>query len=215
MPRTLVLLAAVLLVGCSGSDDGSDDGATSDPAGSPAGTMQSPPGGTPPGNPPSSPPGMPGGAGSPEAELMAEYQGIQQRLSTLEQQAMADSTLVQQFTALEGDIQAAMAEVDPEYESKQEKLGELRTAMQTAQESGDQEAMRTIAQEGQALEMSLQQLQSTVLAQEDLSAQVASFRENVRSKMTEIDPETPELIDRAHDIATTLQGGDHSGHDHP
>lgn len=199
------LAATTLTVGCSGSDDGSADGASSDPAG---GAMQTPP----PGNPPAM---APGGATNPQAELMAEYQQIQQRLSALEQQAMADSSLMQQFTALEADIQAAMATIDPEFEAKQEKLSELRQSMQAAQQSGDQAAMQAIAQEGQALEQGLQQLQASVLAQEEIAAKVTAFRDGVQSRMAEIDPEAPELIERAHDIATTVQGGDHTGHDHP
>jgi hypothetical protein len=132
---------------------------------------------------------------------------IQQRIGQLEQQAMADSALQKQLVALQAHIQEEMVQEDPEFGEKEDRLVELRAEMSEAQQSGDQEAMSSIAAEGQALDTTLRQLQAEVLANEDIASKVTAFQENVQAKMAEIDPEAPELIERASEIAAILQGG--------
>ena len=154
---------------------------------------------------------MPPGAGNmdPEQaarnELIAEYQQLQERLGHVQQQAMADSTLQQAFTALETRIEEAMVDVDADYPQKRERMSALQQEMTAAQQADDPTAMQRIGEEGNALQMQLEKLQMQVIERDDIAADIAEFRSSVEAKMTEIEPETPRLMARAAEIVATLQ----------
>jgi small-conductance mechanosensitive channel len=193
----LLAAAALAVSACSGSEE-----TASEDAAAPAPAAQAP---APGGQPPAGMPGQGGPSGDMQA-LMTEYQQIQQRLNSVQQQALADPALQQQYETLQGHIEDEMVSNDPEYDEKRTHLQKLQQDMMAAQQSGDQEAIQSIGQEGNALQAELQQLQTDAVGDEEISAEVADFREAVRAKMAEIDPEVPKLIERADEIAATLQG---------
>jgi chromosome segregation ATPase len=162
----------------------------------------------------SSPPAAPGGGSAtddsspfddPQMTLIAEYQQIQRRLGEIQRHAMQDSTLMASYQALEKQIEAEMHNIDPELGTKRDRLTSLQEDMSQAQQSGDQDAMQRINQEGSALQAELEQLETDVVDGESLSEEVQAFRDEIEAKMREIDPETDQLISRAREIVDIVQ----------
>jgi len=184
----LLLLGAVTLSGCSDSGDQTQSGDTATQERSPSSGSF---------------------AESPElqqrAALIEEYQQIQQRLSSLQNQALEDTLLQQDYAVLEARIEQAMTDADPEYPSKRDRFSSLQEEMLAAQQSGDQEAMQRINQQGLALRAELDALQNKALEVEAVAAEIDAFREQVGEKMKELDPEAGTLLDRANAIAESLQ----------
>ena len=138
-------------------------------------------------------------------ELIAEYRDLQQRLGQVQQEALADSALQQAYSVLETRIEEEMTAVDPDYLQKRDRMMELQQQMMAAQQSGDQQAMQTIGEEGNELTAQLELLQTKVIELDRVSADIAAFRISVEAKMQEIEPETPRLMARVVEITEALQ----------
>lgn len=147
-------------------------------------------------------------AQAPEAEgqqeLMTELRQVNQQLAGIEQQAMQDPELQEQRAATEATVIAAMTELDPETEQKLDRMGDLQSELQTAQQEGDQEEMGSLLQEQRQLEQSLQQTQAQALEKEEVAASLESFRESLVSAMIEIDPTAEQLLERQEELQTEL-----------
>lgn len=158
----------------------------------------------PPQDAPSALPGAPGQ--EPPDPLQAEYATLSQRLSSIQQQAMADSSLQKEYAALEAFVEGAMMATDPELPAHRERMGSLQAELSSAQQAEDQEKMQELVQEGTALQVKLQQVQATTMQQEDVATRMAAFREHMIARMSAIDAETPTMIARSDEIAAQLRG---------
>ena len=143
-------------------------------------------------------------ATSPE-QIQVELMAVQQRLVEIEQAALEDPELDTARTELEGQVEAALQEADPEFDDKVERMEELGEEIQQAQQSGDAEAMQGLVSEGQTLEQDLMATHTRVTEGEPLASQIESFRERVMAKMVEVDPEAKELMERAETLMAQLQ----------
>jgi DNA repair exonuclease SbcCD ATPase subunit len=143
---------------------------------------------------------------TPLNPLHAEIQEIQQRLGATQQKAMADSSIAQKYADLQQYLEDEMKSADPDFDAKQEKLQSLQADFSAAKQAGDQEKLETIVAEGTALQAELQQLREAMMEKEEVVARAEAFREALTARMTEIDPETPRLIERSTVIVAQLQG---------
>ena len=154
----------------------------------------------------------PGGpaAGLPGADplqLQNEYTSIQQRLGSLQQQAMADSSIQAELGKVQEAVEAAMVEMDPELPGYRERLTQLGADLRAAEEAGDTETAQKILQEGNALQSKLQQAEATAIQQEGVAAKIATFQEHMTERMNELDPEAEALMARAKEISDQLRAG--------
>ncbi len=149
--------------------------------------------------------GMPPGHGGEMSALVTEFQQIQERLNSVQTQALADPEILAQQETLRVHVEAVIEKTDPDFKDKQGRLEQLQTDMMAAQQSGDQETMQSIAQQGSSLQAELQMLQSGAVQDETIAKELDTFRENVQKKMEAIDPEVPELVERANEIAAQMQ----------
>lgn len=179
----LIALAALTFLGCAG-EKSPDTEATSAETGLPATT--------------------PAPLPSPGGDPRAEYDALQQRLNSLQQQAMADTTIQQAYAALEAMVEGKMAVADPELAEHRDRLTELQGEMGAAQQAGEETKLRELLEEGTALQGILRQTQQETMAREDVQAAMMEFREKILAKMTVIDPEAPKLVERANALGAQL-----------
>jgi hypothetical protein len=139
------------------------------------------------------------------SELQTEYVGIQKRLGPLQQKAMEDSSLQEEFTELQEATESAMLALDPEIPQHRAVLDSLQGELQAANQTGDQDKVQAILTQGNALQAKLEQTRSQAMQQDSVFAKMSAFQERVVERMTELDPEAPELIDRATTIANQIR----------
>ena len=137
--------------------------------------------------------------------LMGELQSIDQALTPIRQEAMADPELQAQEQALVARIEAAIEEAHPELEGAEERFDSLRIAYESAEQEGDSAAVQSAAGELQGLQRAMQQAQSEALEREEITEAVEDFRESLFAHMREMDPKADSLLDLAEDIRERLQ----------
>lgn len=151
---------------------------------------------------------MPAAPASEEVQAwLVEAQQIQQRLSQVQQQVLADPQIAEEREALGEQVQAAMIEADPELEQSMEQIQELEPQMAEAQQAGDQERLNELVAQARAMEQRFQEAQSEALEDPTLRETVLAFNARIEERMLEIEPETPQLIERLRELQTRLQGG--------
>jgi hypothetical protein len=142
---------------------------------------------------------------SDPATFQEEFARIQQRLGSIRQRAMGDSALMAEFAALRDVVEKKMVELDPEISAHRQHLIALQADYRQAEQSGDVETSKQIQQEGSALQAKIRQTEAQVLQQEEIVERMTTFQEKVVARMTEIDPETPTLLERATAVAEGRQ----------
>ncbi len=144
-------------------------------------------------------------------ELFEEFQEKSERFERIHSQAMEENEDLQEKEAeLQEQMNDAVLAADPDFEEGVERLGELQAEMMEAQAEEDQAAAQEIMQEAQALEGRLQQAQAQAMQQPDIQQGMEDFQEALITKMTEIDPEAEELLERLEELSAIIQGG-HGG----
>jgi chromosome segregation ATPase len=155
-------------------------------------------------------PAVPGST-SELAALQAELAGIQAKLGPLQNQAMSDPGLQEEFRSLEAAVEDAMLEWDSELPEHRKQLGALEERYRAAQESGNEEETKAIMAEGTSLNAKVQQARSRAMSNPDIVEKMSEFQDNVLARMAEIDPEAKDLIERANAIANQLSSGPTGG----
>ena len=145
--------------------------------------------------------------------LMGELQSIDQALTPIRQEAMADPELRAQEQALVARVESAIEAAHPELAGAEARFDSLRTAYETAQAEGDTASVQAIAGDLQGLQTAMQQAQGEVLQQEEITDAVEEFRENLFARMREMDPRADSLLDLAEEISDRLEetAGDGEG----
>lgn len=186
IPRVLALSLALLAMPAMAACGGDGDGESGEPGEESAASQSMP------------------GSGAQGSPAMQEYRQLAQELDSIRQQAMEDSALQAQQADLRSAIQARMEE-DPQTQALVSRFDSARTAFQDAQASGDSAAMRKLMPQLQRLQMQLQQAQGQVTEDPEIAAQIDSFREDLQSEMEAIDPEAPEMMERADSLVQQLR----------
>jgi peptidoglycan hydrolase CwlO-like protein len=139
-------------------------------------------------------------------EWIEELQQIQARLQPLQEQALQDSALQEERDEVTSALRSAMIEADPDVAEKLERMDELLERARTAQEAGDAQAMIAINEEAQGIQPHIAQAQAQALARPDIQDRIDAFQQNLRQRMTEIDPEAPRLMERAEQLEARIVG---------
>lgn len=135
---------------------------------------------------------------------MQEYRQLAQELDSIRQQAMEDPDLQAEETRLREAIQAKMEE-DPQTQALVERFDSTRQAFQEAQTSGDSAAMQELMPRLQQMQMQLQQAQGQVTEDPEIAGQIEDFRENLQAEMESIEPEAPEMMERADSLVEQIR----------
>ncbi len=153
------------------------------------------------GGPPEQDPPVQGADQDSLQVLVNEAQQLQQRLVRLQRQAISESEELQELeAALQDSVQAAMVEADSTILQTMARMEKLPQAFQAAQQAQDQESMTMIQAEAQQLQAHFLRLQDQVMEQEDLTAQMEAFREELLAVMVTIDPEARAMFDRMEEL---------------
>lgn len=134
-------------------------------------------------------------------EQVMEIQEIQQQLAPIQQEALEDEALADQFEALQVQVEAAMREENGEVVDRMERLQE---EMAAAEAAGDQERMDAVMAEAQGAQQEMQALQAAVLERPEIRGPVEEFEAAHRARMVEIDPQVDSLLDRMDELIANL-----------
>jgi hypothetical protein len=145
-------------------------------------------------------PTPPEGAGAAGTELLE----INERLEGLQDQAMRDANVLRENGELQQIVSAAMEEIDPETAARRARLLRIVDQLAEAQEAKDDGAYDILAEEGATLEAELRTTQQAAFAHESVVLRLEAFQAILMTRMTEIDPATPRLVDRAGELMENL-----------
>lgn len=175
----LAFLAVPVLAACGGEGEGGDTQETAGSETTPGSQVQG-------------------------SAAMQEYRQLAQELDSIRQQAMEDPDLQAEETRLREAIQAKMEE-DPQTQALVERFDSTRQAFQEAQSSGDSAAMQELMPQLQQMQMQLQQAQGQVTEDPEIAGQIEDFRNNLQAEMEAIEPEAPEMMERADSLVEQIR----------
>ncbi len=141
----------------------------------------------------------------PSPRAMAEFEELNDRLSRLQERAMRDASIQREYGALQELVALTMDRIDPETPDRRARLLELVSLLEDAHEIGDDNAYDVLSEEGEALEMALRTTQQAAFDHEDVAPRLEQFQDTLFSKMTELDPSTPGLVERAGELMEEMQ----------
>ncbi len=134
----------------------------------------------------------------PEVQAMLEeLDAVQERLEKLQNDAIEGSPELQEKQAdLSQRVGEAILEVEPEYDELRARYAELEREVQAAQQAQDAQRFSQIMTEAQGIQVRLETAQGKVFEREEIVAAVEDYQGSLLTEMTELDPETPDLIER-------------------
>jgi hypothetical protein len=185
--RLAALLGSFLLAGlvACGGGDGDGSGADADSAAA-RGSAASP---------------LSGAAGG----TMSELRRVQQRLSRVQDSALAQPSLEDRRQEIDSLIQSTMQEISPGTGEELARFDSLRARFETARSEGDTATARNLVTQLQQLQRSLQETRAQAIEDDQVAAVLDTFRDRLLSEMEEIDPATDSLMDVADSLRQDLQ----------
>jgi hypothetical protein len=146
----------------------------------------------------------PAPAGDAPGNAVAELGEFNQRLGELQDRAMRDSQIVREYGALQEIVSEAMEEIDSGTASRRARLLRIVDLLSEAQAAEDDATSAVLAEEGAGLEPELRSTPQAAFAHDSVAPRLLEFQATLMAKMTEIDPATPELVDRAGELMERL-----------
>ncbi|HUH12374.1 MAG TPA: hypothetical protein VMK65_04660 [Longimicrobiales bacterium] len=138
--------------------------------------------------------------------MLMEVQMLQQRLGSIQQQALeTDTALQHQQETLQERIEAAMKETDPQVAAATERMQALEQEAAAAQAAQDTAALMTLVQEAQQLQGRLEAAQEAVMEKPEVAGAMDAFRADLLVAMKKVEPETDALIERFESLVQKLQ----------
>jgi cell fate (sporulation/competence/biofilm development) regulator YlbF (YheA/YmcA/DUF963 family) len=137
-------------------------------------------------------------------KLYQEYNQLNQQLQQLQQEALSDEDIAQKGEALNNKITGAMVEKNPQIKETLDDRDKLIADYETAQQSGDQEALEQLGQQYQALSEKIETEQQKVMQNPELQTELQKFESLVMTKMEEINPSTPQLFGQMETLRNKL-----------
>jgi predicted nuclease with TOPRIM domain len=143
----------------------------------------------------------------PEVQAMLdELEETQEKLEELQDRALAGSESLQaEQVRIQGVVETALRIVEPEYESLVARFGELQQEAAVAQQAEDMEALQSVMNEAQGLQMRLQAAQAQAFEREEVDTAVTEYREQLVEEMARLDPEAPRLMERMEELVERLE----------
>jgi hypothetical protein len=136
-----------------------------------------------------------------------EYQLIKQKLQILQQQALLDSGIAQQGARFSNKLDSAMVKQNPSIKEKLKKRDKIIDSFTEAQKNGNEEKMLELQKQLQSVTDELQTHQQVALKDKKLQDEGEKLGEAVVKKMTEIDPQVPDMLARLEILGQKLQQG--------
>jgi len=143
----------------------------------------------------------------PEVQAMLdELEETQEKLEELQDRALAGSESLQaEQVRIQGVVETALRIVEPEYESLVARFGELQQEAVVAQQAEDMEALQSVMNEAQGLQMRLQAAQAQAFEREEVDTAVTEYREQLVEEMARLDPDAPRLMERMEELVERLE----------
>lgn len=139
-------------------------------------------------------------------EMLAEYQQKQQQIQALQIQALEGSEELQvRQGAVQATVQAAMLEVDPEFEARVDRLQALEGEAMAAQQAQDMAKLQSLMDEAEEIQTRLRLAQETALERPDVKEEVETFQEELVEEMAKHDPQAPQLWAELQELEERLE----------
>lgn len=140
-------------------------------------------------------------------EIFVELQKVKQQLQEIQQKALEHPEIQEDRAKFEEDLAAAIEEIDPQADEKRERLAELQTEMQQAQQAGNQGKVSSLMDEAFGIQEALQQVEAQAMSRGTLARSLERLQEKLLKRMKEIEPNVEELMQREVELTAKLQGG--------
>lgn len=141
----------------------------------------------------------------------AELRKVTQQIRQVRKNALQDSSLQQRQMQLQEMIQKAMIEADPGTEKRQKEMTDLRGEIRKAQQNGEKKKLRSLFSKFQKLQQQNRKVQRKVMQGGEIAKELKKFREQLRQKMTEINPQTRKLLARQDSLLGVVQARQQGG----
>lgn len=138
-------------------------------------------------------------------ELYEEYGILSQELRTTQQLAMQDSELVLQSEEFSTFIDNKLKEKSAEVAELVDKRNELIEGIEKARGENDQESEQELHPLYQSVNQQLQPHLQEIFSDEEVQERQQSLEGMLMEKMSEIDPEVNEKMERLEEISAELQ----------
>ena len=136
--------------------------------------------------------------------IFLEFQQLHMRLQDIQNRALQDPQLNATQEQIGNDIRAAMEVRDPTMPERLARMNTLETEAHAAQQSGDSARLQELVDEAMTIEEHLISLQQAVMQEPAMAARIAEFQAQLERKMSEVDPETQQLIARFRELESRL-----------
>jgi hypothetical protein len=137
-------------------------------------------------------------------QWIAELQELHGKLGQIQERAMEDAALRDEQAALGNDIRSAMEKADPGLAGLMARMQELETQAAGAQQAGDEAALQRLAQEAQGIQTRFAQAQHRAFEEPAIAARVQSFQTKLETRMAQIDPQAPGMVQRFQQLEERL-----------
>lgn len=138
-------------------------------------------------------------------KLQQELRSVRKQLRGIRQKALQDSAIEEQRMALSQTVRGAMSQLDPNYTAKEDTLNALQRRLKQAQQNQDTAQLRSLMSRGRKVQQQVRRLRDSVTQRDSIAEQIDVFRDNLIQKMTEIDPQAEQLIQRRDSIMKQLR----------
>jgi hypothetical protein len=148
-------------------------------------------------------------AAASQRELQTWYAELQQigaRVQGVKVKALqASPALRAREEALAKEMKAAMLRSDPSLAAVEGRAPALEAEGRRAQQAGDQAKLMQLMEEARQIEIRVMNAQRKVMQHAALMAKLRAFETDLRKKMVEVEPQLPQLLQRAELLQGRLQ----------
>ena len=152
-------------------------------------------------------PAQPAAPAAAATDPQAEMAQLQQKLGTLQQQALQDPGIKLAQDSLTAVLNTAMAKLDPAAPAKVARATALQGEVAAARTANDNAKLNQLATEAQELQAYFAGLQPRALALPEVQAARQAFTVRLFDKMKQLDANAQQYVDRL----TQLRGGNTGG----
>jgi len=147
------------------------------------------------------------GQGQGQRQSLMKLRQVNRQLNKIQQRAMQDSTLQAQRQELFEYVLSELASLDDSTAARVKRIRSLQADVRSAQQARDTAAMRTAVKELRKLQRAIRPAQKKIMQRPEVRKRFKTFRQDLRARMSEIDPRADSLQAVADSIASELQGG--------
>lgn len=143
-----------------------------------------------------------------QREMQAWYAELQQvgaRLQAASARALQDPRLRAAQEGLARELKAGALRADPGLAGLESRARAMEQEFRRAQQAGDQAAAMRLAEEARRIEIRVMNAQKRVMADPAFANRARAFETELMKEMAEVEPQTPQLLQRAQLLQGRLQ----------